>query len=120
MGSEMCIRDSCTIEEGEGGTSSIAGKIFVRDLDSDGFLQDEFFGPEWPVYIVYGDDEIYSDRMDTHYDGSFRFSSLFPGNYTIFAYSKCFTCPGEFEVVKVEVSLDRGEDIFLDDIVVID
>ena len=111
---------SCSIEEGEGGTSSISGKVFVQDFDSTGFLEDEYYPGEWSVYIIYGDDEIYSDRMDTHYDGTYKFTSLYPGNYSIFTYSKCFTCPGEFEVKRVDVQLDRNEDLLLEDIVVID
>lgn len=111
---------SCTVEEGEGGTSSVSGKVFVQDFNSTGFLEDEYYPGEWAVYIVYGDDEIYSDKFDTHFDGSFRFSSLYPGNYTIFTYSKCFPCPGEFEVKSVDIQLDRNEDLVLEDIVVID
>jgi hypothetical protein len=106
--------------EGEGGSSSISGKLFVRDFDSEGFLIQEYYAGEWAVYIIYGDEEIYSDRMDTHFDGGYKFSALYPGDYTIFAYSKCDTCPGEFEVISVDVQLERGQDLVLDDIVVSD
>ncbi len=111
---------SCEVTEGEGGTSSISGKVFVRDFDMDGEFKEEYYGGEWAVYIIYGDDTIYGDRMDTHFDGSYRFSSLYPGEYTIYTYSKCLSCPGEVEVKSVSVILDRNEDLVLEDLVVED
>lgn len=111
---------SCTPTEGEGGTSSVTGKVFVKDYDADGDLKDTYYPGEWTVYIIYGEEKVYSDKMDTHYDGSFKFSSLYPGNYTVYTYSKCPTCPGGKEVKEVKFSLDRNEAKTLDDIVVLD
>ena len=111
---------ACESVEGEGGTSSISGKVFVRDFDNDGELIDEFYAGEWAVYIVYGDDAVYGDKMDTHFDGTYRFSGLYPGNYTIYSYSKCESCPGEVEVVSVNVALERSTALSLDDLVVKD
>jgi len=111
---------SCETTEGEGGTSSIEGKIFLRDFDADGDLKDEYYPGEWPVYIVYGDDTFYGDKVDTHFDGTYRFSGLYPGNYTIYTYSKCFSCPGEQEVMSLNVILERGTNALLDDITVKD
>lgn len=111
---------SCETIEGEGGTSSISGKVFVKDYDADGDLKDAYYAGEWAVYIIYGDEEIYGDRMDTHFDGGYKFSSLYPGEYTIYTYSKCLTCPGEKEVISMTVNLDRNDAVVLEDLEVID
>lgn len=111
---------SCETLEGEGGTSSISGKIFVKDYDTDGDLKDAYYPGEWPVYIIYGDDEIYGDKMDTHFDGGYKFTSLYPGQYTIFTYSKCASCPGGTEVISTDVTLDRSRALILEDLEVID
>ncbi len=79
---------SCTKHEGEGGTSSIYGKINVH-LCSDNFdiTYAEFPGEEIDVYIIYGDNEFYSDKTSTQYDGSYKFKYLRKGDYRIFVYS---------------------------------
>lgn len=81
---------SCLKEEGEGGTSTILGKVFVKNYNAEliGEPRWEGYAPDEDVYIIYGTDSIYSDRFRTNYDGSFRFKYLRPGNYTIFVYSK--------------------------------
>ena len=41
------------------------------------------------VFIIYGDnDDIYDDNIKTNYDGTFKFTNLRKGSYTVFAYSK--------------------------------
>lgn len=46
------------------------------------------------MYIVYGDDDnIYDDKIECNYDGTFKFEFLQPGTYTIYAYSELFN-PG--------------------------
>lgn len=79
---------SCKKHEGEGGTSTIKGKVIVT-LCSDDFskVYATFPDEERDVYIMYGDDDFYSDKTDTHYDGTFRFPYLRKGNYKVYAYS---------------------------------
>lgn len=79
---------SCSKHEGEGGTSSIKGKVMVT-LCSDDFSKEyaTFPDEERDVYIMYGDNDFYSDKTDTHYDGTFRFRYLRKGNYKVYAYS---------------------------------
>jgi hypothetical protein len=80
---------SCSKEEGEGGTSKIKGKLYVKDYDSQfNNIIDEYYLYDEFVYIIYGDDEVYSDRFKTHYDGTYQFEYLRKGNYKLFAYSK--------------------------------
>ena len=79
---------SCKNEEGEGGQASITGKIWIKRYNTFGTLViGEFAGAYEDVYIVYGDDETYGDRVETNPDGVYEFKYLRPGKYTIYAYS---------------------------------
>ena len=100
------------------------GKIYVRDYN-DSFTQllDEHYAMEQRVYIMYGDDEIYSDEMRTNFDGSFKFDYLTKGKYTIFVYSKdsTFTVPGGKEPLFIEFEItDKKEAVDLDVITILD
>jgi hypothetical protein len=80
---------SCLKEPGPGGTSTITGKVYAYDYDADMInLRAQYYAPDEDVYIIYGDDSIFSDRTQTSFDGSYRFRYLRPGSYTIFVYSK--------------------------------
>lgn len=77
---------SCTKEEGEGGRSSISGKVHMTDVT--GGNQGAYYAPDYDVYIIYGDDnDVYDDDMKTNYDGSFEFKNLRKGNYRVYAYT---------------------------------
>jgi hypothetical protein len=85
----LLLVSGCLKEPGIGGTSSISGKIYAYDYDAEmNSLRAQYYAPDEDVYIIYGNDSIFSDRTQTSYDGSFRFEYLRPGIYTIFAYSK--------------------------------
>jgi len=80
---------SCKKEAGEGGNSSIYGKIYVKDYNGTyTVLQEEYYGPDIDVYIIYGDDKTYSERIRTCYDGTYEFPYLRPGKYHVYAYSE--------------------------------
>ncbi len=85
----LILLASCINEEGEGGTSTIEGKVFkVFHLnDVYNFEADTFPAAKEDVYIVYGNQHIYGDKMETGFDGYFRFRYLTPGTYKIYAYS---------------------------------
>jgi len=81
--------NSCRKGPGEGGNATITGKVYEHDYNSDFTnITSSYFKGEQDVYIVYGDDQVQSDRCRTHYDGTFEFSYLLPGNYTIYTYSE--------------------------------
>ena len=89
----VLIFSSCNKEPGRGGTSSIYGKLKVYDINGLGDTTGEYWAMDEDVYIVYGDnDDTYDDDFSTSFDGSFRFDYLTPGEYTLFAYSRCDTC----------------------------
>jgi hypothetical protein len=102
---------SCSKEAGEGGTSSIRGKVHARYYN-DLFTSylGEGYDPDEDVYIVYGDDATYSDHLKTNYDGSYEFKYLRKGTYRIFAYSKdsTFSIPaGKYAVIQ-EITIDKN------------
>ena len=111
---------ACEKEEGEGGNSSISGKVFVRDLTSDGVLNSEYYASKYDVYIVYGDSPVFNDKTETHYDGTYLFDFLYPGSYQIYAYSDCGSCIEGIEPVIINASLSEDQDLVLQDLVVID
>lgn len=79
----------CDKPAGEGGTSRIKGKIFIRDYNNNyTILQSAQYGMEERVYIIYGNNDFYNDDIRTSYDGTYVFDHLRKGSYTIFAYSE--------------------------------
>ena len=109
---------SCTKPEGEGGTSTIQGKVYAFDYNGSGILQDEFYAPDENVYIIYGDgDNFYDDSYETSFDGSYRFQYLRPGTYTVFVYSDCISCPSGTEAISQTVEITgNNQDIILEDL----
>lgn len=80
---------SCEKGPGEGGTSTIRGKVIVKEYNSDfTIMRDEYPGAKEDVYIIYGNDEVYGDKFETNYNGNYEFNYLLEGNYIVFAYSK--------------------------------
>jgi hypothetical protein len=83
------IIHSCEKEEGPGGTSSITGKVAVRQYNENfTLLTEQYYATDEDVFIIYGDDEVYGDKTTTNHDGTFRFEYLREGKYTVFAYSE--------------------------------
>ena len=105
-------------EAGEGGTSSIQGKVYQFDLDGTGtIIIDEYYVTDEDVYIIYGDeDQTYNDKFATSLDGSYRFSNLAKGQYTLFAYSRCDSCITEtengIEAVKLVVEITDNKTVY--------
>jgi hypothetical protein len=100
---------SCKKDPGEGGTSSITGKVFVKDYNSSfTVLQEQYYGPDTWVYIIYGDDQSYGDRVKTIYNGTYEFKYLRPGVYHVFAYSKDSTLQTAAEIAVIkEVEINK-------------
>ena len=82
---------SCSKEEGEGGRSSISGKVHMTDVKDDepNIVLGEYDAPDYDVYIIYGDkDDVYDDDMKTNYDGTFQFKNLREGSYRVYVYTQ--------------------------------
>ena len=103
---------SCTKVEGPGGSSSIVGKIHAKVYDGAGNLLTEYDAPKEDVFIIYGSNEtVYDDDVETSYDGKFRFEYLEEGNYQVFVYEKCITCPSGKEVVILDVEISEKNSV---------
>jgi len=106
------------------GNSSISGRIYVINYDPSTVCtlypqSDTTLAQEQEVYIVYGNHEFYDDRIRTHYDGTFKFSSLIKGIYKVYAYSKDITGAAEMIPVIRQVEITQeNQDIVLGDIYV--
>lgn len=111
---------SCNKTAGEGGTSSIRGKVWVIDLNAAGEIVGEYYAMDQDVFIIYGDsDATYNDKFATSYDGSYVFNNLVEGTYTIFVYSKCDTCQsGEEVFIKTIEITEQKQLITVDDLII--
>jgi hypothetical protein len=103
----------CLKEPGTGGTATITGRVYAYDYNAEmTSLRTQYYAPDEDVYIIYGEDSIFSDRTQTSYDGSYRFEYLRPGTYTLFAYSKNLTTKlPPLLPVKVTVVLGSGQKV---------
>ncbi len=80
---------SCKKPAGEGGNSSIQGKIWARNNRPDfGALYGQGPGADVDVYIIYGDDATYGNKVKSGPDGVYEFQYLRKGSYKIYAYSQ--------------------------------
>jgi hypothetical protein len=112
---------SCEKEPGSGGKSTIYGKVLVKDYNSTfTVLEETYYGPEIWVYLIYGDDRDYGDRIQTGYDGTYEFKYLRPGTYHVYAYSKDSTLQTN-ALVPVIREIDvpkKKQDIEIEDIII--
>ncbi|PJB16312.1 MAG: hypothetical protein CO118_00695 [Flavobacteriales bacterium CG_4_9_14_3_um_filter_32_8] len=108
------IISSCSKEEGEGGRASITGKVYAKNYNAS-FTQllSEYYAPEEEVYIIYGDNQFYDDKIKTDPNGVFEFKHLRKGNYTIFVYSKdtTFTIASGVEALYKSAEITNKEEI---------
>lgn len=110
---------SCNSLPGDGGTSTLSGKVFVEEYNASGILFSEYYGAEQRVYIIYGDGTTYNDETKTSFDGSFEFRFLRKGTYTVFAYSDCLTCDGGTQPVSATIEItDNHQTVTTDDLVI--
>ncbi|HEX8516138.1 MAG TPA: hypothetical protein VF868_08055 [Bacteroidia bacterium] len=104
---------SCKKEAGEGGKASIYGNIWVKKYNALGTLEmGEYAGAFEEVFIVYGDDASYGDKVEANPEGKYEFKYLRPGNYKIYAYSKDSTgdySASKFAVIK-EVKISKKKE----------
>ncbi len=111
---------SCNKTEGEGGTSSIQGKIWAINLNASGEPVGEFYAMDHDVFIIYGESNAtYNDKFATSYDGSYTFNNLAIGKYTIFTYSQCDACPSGQEVISKTIEItEKKQLITVEDLVI--
>lgn len=108
----LLFMQGCEKPEGYGGTSSISGKILTQYYYDDySALVKVAPAADEDVFLMFGENENVADKVATGADGSFSFSFLRPGSYTVFYLSQDST-KTDFEkyVVNLHVELAAGED----------
>ena len=78
---------SCKKGPGTGGRATIKGKVWTRKHDSKYNVVDSYASADEPVYIIYGEETNYGDKVNTNYNGEYEFQYLRKGNYKIYVYS---------------------------------
>lgn len=101
--------NSAEIMDYDDGYCNISGVLMGQTYIGDFPVGDPFPLQEEEVYIVYGDEEVYFDRMDTDNRGNFLFRGLIPGDYHLFAFSECSTCSLSLETVNISVQVKSGD-----------
>lgn len=121
----MVVLASCNSGPGPGGQATITGKVYVKGNwnpsctlytdSSSGFTP--FYGPDFDVYLIYGDDPSYGDHVKTSYDGTFQFKYLRKGTYKVYVYSNdCTAASGKATVsASVEIT-EKKQDVTLSDL----
>lgn len=78
----------CKKQAGLGGDALVHGKVYYKHYNSTfTTLISESYLPDTYVYIIYGDNVNYGQRIKTNYKGEFEFKYLYKGNYKIYTYS---------------------------------
>jgi hypothetical protein len=104
---------SCKKPAGTGGNSSIKGTVWVMDYNKDlDVLQYQYAGVDVEVYIIYGDDVVQGDKVNTNSAGEFEFKYLRKGSYKIYAISQeriGSTNDSRDAAVSVEVTISKNK-----------
>ena len=90
------------------GSSSIKGRLIAQQYLGNTLFGDPYPSQENEVYIVYGNDDVYFDRMDTGVDGWFEFTKLIKGEYTLYAFSECASCTNYKDTVQLSVIISEN------------
>ncbi len=93
------------------GTSVIKGRVQQINYwdvpgKQDVVAIDTSSAQELEIYITYGDDAFYSERIRTQEDGTFEFKGLIKGQYRIFMYSDDIEGGSEKIIIESDVSTE--------------
>lgn len=108
------LSSSCEKSAGEGGNATITGSVWVRNYNSTfTSLLSEYAGVKEDVYIVYGDNVGYDDKVETDYLGYYRFNYLRPGKYTIYVFSEdsTLTSPDGTTAIVKEIEIVESDQV---------
>ena len=80
---------SCKKEPGKGGASKLKGRIVVDEYSVYNYNHvRSYYAADETVYIVYGNNDYYGDRVRTNSDGYYEFSNLQHGEYHVYTYTE--------------------------------
>jgi hypothetical protein len=103
---------ACTKNPGKGGTSSFIGKIETMQYDDEGVLFATYPAADKDVFIVYGgaeSNDFLSDKVSTNFNGQFKIDYLEKGDYTIYAYEDCLSCPDGKQIKQIEAKIEKNK-----------
>jgi hypothetical protein len=102
---------SCSKEAGLGGNSTIYGKITAYDYNAEFTdLKGIYPAADEDVFIIFGNDRSYTERIRSNYEGGYEFKYLRPGDYTVYVYSKDSTLTLTSGIYPVFSKVTIGED----------
>lgn len=119
----VCGLSGCMPDPGLGGMATVTGVVMVEDWNSTFTnINSVYPGMREDVFLVFGDEPTFGEDVETHFDGTFRFQYLYPGKYTIYAYSDRLATPGNTstrEPVKLTFEItDKRQMLTLDTLVI--
>ncbi len=118
----LAISNACKKSAGEGGQASIQGKIWVEDWNTSFTIKNgEYAGADEDVYIIYGNNLSYGDKIKSSYNGEFEFKYLRTGKYKVYVYSKDKTltsASGDTVMVKEIEITSKKQRLSLDQFVI--
>ena len=112
----------CAKSEGLGGKATVTGTLKENVYNILGY-QHTIGAQGKDIHVIYGSaEQIADDKIETGYTGKFEINYLRPGDYTVYAYSDCFTCLlGADSVVLASFSItSKSQELDLGDIFVVD
>ncbi|MCE9538821.1 MAG: hypothetical protein K8R85_06340 [Bacteroidetes bacterium] len=105
---------SCEKPAGEGGNSAIKGNIYAKDWNSSfTVITSEGPGQNIDVFIIYGNEISYGDKISTSPDGTYEFKYLRPGSYKIYVYSKTTVSasPNGETAISIDVEITKKKQV---------
>ncbi|MFB6340347.1 hypothetical protein ACE1ET_01425 [Saccharicrinis sp. FJH62] len=111
----ITLLTACSQDEGFGGNSEIKGELMERVYNEDrSVLLSETPAKAEDIYIMFGNNTVVDDKVETSYTGDFKFSYLWPGEYTIFYLSDDTSdnSKPKMEIMK-QVTLGKNESLDL-------
>lgn len=102
---------SCTQDEGFGGNSHING-ILVEKFYNKDFTVFQYERPakNEDIYLIFGDEKVVGEDVETSMSGHFKISYLWPGSYQLYYYSDdtSIVSPEQVELVH-NITLERNQ-----------
>lgn len=112
----IMVLNGCTKPAGEGGRAKIEGVVYENQYDHKGQLIRRVEAPNERIYLIYGENVVADDDIDSHYNGVYEFNYLRKGDYTLFAYSDCLDCDEETPIVSQKITLEKNNETKVVDI----
>lgn len=111
----LIIVTGCEMTEGYGGSASIEGTVITKYYNDDySELIREVPAVDLQVFLLFGDDEVVGDEIETSATGRFAFRYLTPGHYSVYFESEDTSSLDRINVpVTKEVELAAGDELDL-------